>query len=539
MISPPSDRPAVVIPRPVWHQLLNPGFCDRGPAWDHSQGWSGGDFVPIINREAIASLGDAITRRIGEPRYNLWFRHTRFAFKDDELVVGVPNRHFQEWLERTFHAAVSESAREIVGQPIRVRFVIDPELFSNARRAQEQAVLPHAADDASPPVESPPPPRPRSRSFEPLPPAKQRELIPVIETSRRTGEGSHRLTRRWHKLADFVVGACNRVAYASAQSVVENLAECANPLVFHGPVGTGKTHLLEGIHAGLRRSRPSLRVLYTTCESFTTRFIQAMRGDRLNGFRKRYRDCDVLLVDDLHFLAKKKATQEEFLHTFDALLSDGRQLVLTCDCHPRLNEDFAPELMDRLLGGAVWCLTPPDAPTRREILRAKANRRSGVEFPDAVLDFLAENLRGNVRELEGAIQGVAHYSRVTSRPVDEGLVREALADLFRHSMRLISIEEVDRAICSVLRMPSGSLQGAEKGWAISHPRMVGMYLARKYTSVSHADIGKYFGGRNHSTVVAAEKKVREWLRENRGIPVGNRQLPITEFVERVERELHR
>ncbi|MFM7150571.1 MAG: DnaA ATPase domain-containing protein, partial [Gemmataceae bacterium] len=251
------------------------------------------------------------------------------------------------------------------------------------------------------------------------------------------------------------------------------------------------------------------------------------------------RDCDVLLVDDLHFLAKKKATQEEFLHTFDALLSDGRQLVLTCDCHPRLNEDFAPELMDRLLGGAVWCLTPPDAPTRREILRAKANRRSGVEFPDAVLDFLAENLRGNVRELEGAIQGVAHFSRVTSRPVDEGLVREALADLFRHSMRLISIEEVDRAICSVLRMPSGSLQGAERGWAISHPRMVGMYLARKYTSVSHADIGKYFGGRNHSTVVAAEKKVREWLRENRGIPVGNRQLPITEFVERVDRELHR
>ncbi len=179
-------------------------------------------------------------------------------------------------------------------------------------------------------------------------------------------------TRRWRKLSEFVVGPCNRVAHASALSVVEAPGEGPNPLVLHGPVGTGKTHLLEGIYAGLRRAHPDWRVLYVTTEDFTNRFVQAMRLGKLGAFRKHFRECDALLVDDLHFLAGKKATQEEFLHTFDALLADGRQMVLTCDCHPRLADDFTPELTDRLLGGAVWGLTPPDADVRLAMLRAKA-----------------------------------------------------------------------------------------------------------------------------------------------------------------------
>src|SRR5262249_20196328 len=151
---------------------------------------------------------------------------------------------------------------------------------------------------------------------------------------------------------------------------------------------TGKTHLLEGIYAGLRKARPDWRVTYVTSEDFTNRFVQAMRLGRLGGFRKHFRDCDVLLLDDLHFLARKKATQEEFLHPFDALLADGRQVVLTCDCHPRLADDFTPELTDRLLGGAVWGLTPPDAETRLAILRARS-AEGGAPLPDDVLRFLA------------------------------------------------------------------------------------------------------------------------------------------------------
>src|SRR5262249_43277142 len=192
---------------------------------------------------------------------------------------------------------------------------------------------------------------------------RPRETQAKGDEGQRTRDKGQRTAsaRRWHRLEEFVVGACNRVAHAAAVSVVEEPGQGANPLVLHGPVGTGKTHLLEGIYAGLRRRRPDGRVCFVTAEDFTNRFVQAMRLGKLGGFRKHFRDCDALLVDDLHFLAGKRATQEEFLHTFDALQADGRQVVVTCDCHPRLAEQFPPELTDRLLGGAVWGLTPPDA----------------------------------------------------------------------------------------------------------------------------------------------------------------------------------
>src|SRR5262249_16891581 len=184
-----------------------------------------------------------------------------------------------------------------------------------------------------------------------------------------------RRKRRWRRLADFVVGPCNRVAHASATARVEAPGEDGlGGVVIHGPVGTGKTHLLEGICWGLRRAHPDWRVLCLTSEEFTNRFVQAMRFNRLAAFRKQFRDCDALLIDDLQFLATKKVTQEEFLHTFDALQADGRVMVFTCDCHPRLADDFSPELVDRLLGGAVWGLAPPDPETRLGILRALSGR---------------------------------------------------------------------------------------------------------------------------------------------------------------------
>jgi chromosomal replication initiator protein len=480
--------------------------------------------VTTRTRDAAAVLADAIARRIGEPRYLLWFaRHTRFEPQQDWLKVGVPNRHFQEWLDRTFGDAVRDAAAEVFGEPLPVRFVIDAELFQAARREQAEV---EAVAPPQPPHPQPLSPEAGARGARP----------PQPLPSEARGARDAKRGRRWHKLGDFVVGPCNRVAHASALSVAEAPGESANPLVLYGPVGTGKTHLLEGVYAAVRRSHPDWRVMYLTSEEFTNRFLQAMRHDRLGGFRRQFRDCDVLLLDDLHFLATKKATQEEFLHTFDALLADGRQIVVTCDCHPRLADDLSPEMTDRLLGGAVWSLQPPDADTRLEILRSKA---TGGPFPDDVLKFLAAQLRGNVRELEGALQGVRHYSRVTGRPIDVPLVREALADLLRHAIRVVQLADVDHAVCGVLRMEAGSLQKQARAWVVSHPRMVAMFLARKHTASSYADIGKHFGGRNHSTVVAAEKKVRGWLADNAELSLGERRVRVRELVERVERDLAR
>ncbi len=483
------------------------------------------------DREVVAALGSAIARRIGEPRYNLWFApNTKFSWEEGLLTVGVPNHFFQEWLQNTFGEAVRAAAAEVLGRPMQVRFTIDPELFQAARRAQ--AATQNPVSDPKPaadaPEKRPQPPEPHNPS--PATPA-------TPSPGYRTRAGAKR-ARHWRRLGDFVVGACNRVAHASALSVVEAPGQGPNPLVLHGPVGTGKTHLLEGIYVGLRKRQPDWRVVYVTSEEFTNRFVQAMRLSKLGAFRHHFRECDALLVDDLQFLARKRATQEEFLHTFDVLQAAGRPLVLTCDCHPKLAEEFTPELTDRLLGGAVWGLTPPDADTRLDLLRAKT-ARGAAPLPDAVLRLLAEQLRGNVRELEGALHSLRHYSLVTRRPVDVALAREALGDLLRHAVRLVQLPDVDRAVCRALRLESGALQGPQRSWAVSHPRMVAMFLARKHTAAAYSEIGQFFGGRNHSTVVAAEKKVRGWLQEDGEIALGERRLRVRDVVALAERELLR
>jgi chromosomal replication initiator protein len=497
--------------------------------------------VVISDREVVAALEQAIVQRIGTPRYKLWFAgHTQFRWQDDQLTVGVPNRHFEEWLNKTFGTAVTAAAVEVFARPMQVRFVIDPELFQAAR--QEQAKAQQTQLPITPPPGKPAKPgksaRPSPRSAKSAETDQPIEIAPDPVEAQRQPRGKDR-ARRWHRLNDFVIGSCNRVAHAAAQSVIEEPGQGANPLVLHGPVGTGKTHLLEAIYSGLRRGHPEWRVTYITSENFTNRFVQAMRKDKLGAFRSQFRECDALLMDDLHFLVKKRATQEEFLHTFDSLLADGRQMVLTCDCHPRLADDFTPELTDRLLGGAVWSLLPPDAETRLAILRARA--QSGKERPieDDILRFLASQLRGNVRELEGALHGIRHFSRATGRPIDVHLVREALADLLRHAVRVVQLVDIDHAVCQVLRLESGALQSRGRAWAISHPRMVAMFLARKHTSASYSSIGGHFGQRNHSTAVAAEKKVRQWIKDDAELPMGERPIRVREVIERVERDLFR
>jgi chromosomal replication initiator protein len=327
------------------------------------------------------------------------------------------------------------------------------------------------------------------------------------------------------------------VAHASAASVVEDPGEGANPLVLHGPVGTGKTHLLEGVFAGLKR-RPDARPCYVTAEEFTTKFVQASRLGKMSAFRRQFRECSALLLDNLNFLATKRATQEEFLHTFDALLADGRQVVVTTDCHPRLADELMPELVDRLLGGAVWGLLPPDPETRLEILRKKATG-GNPSIPDGVLKYVAASLRGNVRELEGAVNSVRHYAKVTGRPVDQTVVREALGDLLRHAVRVVTVADVDAAVCAVLRLPAGTLQSKARTWAVSHPRMLAVYLCRKHTAATYGEISKHFGAKTHSTAVAAEKKVRGWLEKDLSVAIGDRDWRAKELIDRVERELQR
>jgi chromosomal replication initiator protein len=494
-------------------------------------------------------LAAAVSGRVGAGRYALWFQgQGRYLTRGKELVVATRNEQGRDWLEHTFGDAVKAAAAEVCGPGTAVRWVIDAGLFSEEAGARGKgqgaseekpapAPKPAAAAASSRPLPHAPCPSQTDLFGDPVPPPKPKAKRPDPDAEALARPPSHRPGRRWKLLADFVAGPCNRVAFASALSVVEDPGQGANPLVLHGPTGTGKTHLLEGTFAGLRRLTES-RPCYVTAEEFTTRFVQASRLGKMVAFRRQFRECSALLLDDLHFLATRRATQEEFLHTFDALLADGRQVVVTTDCHPRLADELMPELVDRLLGGAVWGLLPPDPETRLAILRKKATG-AGPAVPDGVLKYLGAHLRGNVRELEGAVNSVRHYARVTGRPVDQAAAREALGDLLRHAVRVVTVADVDGAVCTVVRLPAGTLQSKARTWAVSHPRMVAVFLCRKHTAATYGEIAKHFGAKTHSTAVAAEKKVREWLGKDLSVAIGGRDWRAKELVDRVERELQR
>jgi chromosomal replication initiator protein len=474
-------------------------------------------------------LEAAIVERIEQSRYDLWFRnHTKFVWTGDQLIVGVPNLFFQGFLENQYGVMIQQAAAEVFETNVRVKFTIDPALFRASREQQEKTKKEIPPSEKLADVSS-------SES------TKETKQTPSTNSSRgnssRTNSSSSSNSKRkWRNLNDFVVGTCNRVAYASALSVVEEPGQQANPLVIYGPVGTGKTHLLEGIYVGLRKRHSDLRIVFATAEDFMNRFVAAMHQGKRESFRKTFRECSVLLIDDLTFLTRGKASQVEFLHTFDALLGDGAQIVVTCDSHPRLNDDLMPELVDRLIGGAVWSLVPPDRDTRLAILRSKSIQGNPV-LPEETLKFLAEKLRGNIRELEGAIHSIRHYSKATGRAIDLNLVREALSDLLRHAIRVVTMSDVDTAVCAVLNLPKGSLKSKAKAWAISHPRMIAIFLCRKHTAATYGEISIFFGNKTHSTAVAAEKKVRGWIDKNEVVKAGDRVWNVKELIERIERAL--
>jgi len=495
----------------------------------------------------VAGLERALRQAIGEPRFDLWFNgKTKLSWQDDQLTIGVPNLMYQDYLQKMYAGVLQQTADSVRGERTGVRWVIDAELFQKARQQQAEPLPPSAGAVARQPTPVADTPASPSAAGAPSTQPHRRALVhagapreaPLAHGAQRPAAPPAR-TRRWRRLEEFVAGPCNQMAFAAANALLDVPGQDFNPLVLHGPVGTGKTHLLEGIYAGVRDRHPQLRVLFLSAEEFTNRFLASMHQGKLATFRRQFRECDVLLLDDLHFLAKKAATQEEFLHTFDALLAQGAQVVVTCDCHPRLADNLMNELTDRLGGGAVFSLLPPEEATRRKLIEIKSFAAGRTQLAPAVVNLLAEKLRGNVRELEGALSSLHHVSRVTGRAIDPHLAQEALADVLRHNVRLVQLDDVDKAVRETLVLSTGALQSKQRDWKISHPRMVAMYLARKHTGATYTEIGQRFGGRNHSTAVAGEKKVRAWLKEDGSIHLGQRQVKIRDIVERIEQALLR
>lgn len=448
-------------------------------AGQHGQKTDRPPSVTSTTRFAVeeSALRAAVSERLGAARFGRWFGDAvRLTMSSDgeSLEVHVPDPCFGSWIRAHYSRSLAEAAEAVAGRPVRLSIQLHDRLDPVCAEAQP----------------------PLGEVVETRPP----------QTGLKSPQG--RLPKR---LEDFVTGPGNRLAHAAAREMAESAGASFNPLVIHSAVGLGKTHLLEGIGHALRQAHPARNIVQLSAEAFTNSFLEAMRSGSLSSFRARFRGAGGLIVDEAHFFAAKRATQDEFLHTFNALADKGAPIILSADQHPRLVARLSDELVTRFLGGMTVKIEPPDLPTRRAILQAKAAAR-GVDLPEPVVSYIAEHLRTSVRELEGALQTVIAQATLAGKRLDLNLARIALEDTIRHTAQTIALRDVERAICHHFQISAESLRSDSRARAFAYPRMLAMYLARKHTGAAYNEIGQYYGGRNHSTVISAEKKVHKWLR---------------------------
>jgi chromosomal replication initiator protein len=465
---------------------------------------AGGCDVNGIDTDVVAAIAREVAVQVGELRYNLWFKdNARLEVNESELVIGVPNLFFQEWLNSNFLSPLRKATEVVLGRRLPIRLVVDGEMF-RATRARDGKDLPK---------------------------------LPVkAHGSGTPGVPAGRPGVRAQTLQNFVIGPPNRMAHAAALRVAEEPAAQINPLILYGPLGLGKTHLLRGIAHATRDRHRNLSVVYMTAEAFTNAFLEEMRCGRLGAFRQRVRGADLLLIDDVQFLASKKATQNELLHTYETFDAAGKQMVLAADEHPRLIRNFSDQLLNRLVSGMACPLQAPDFDTRLGILSLRC-QEVGLRLDREVLEFVTSHFRTNVRELEGALHCLKAHHEFTRAAIDLAAAQQALAELMRHTTKCVTLKEVEDAICQTFDVNASDLRSSTRSRAVTHPRMLAMYLARKYTGAAYDAIGNHFGGRDHSTVMSAERKVETWIDEAATLSFSRRPWRIADAIRAIEQRL--
>jgi chromosomal replication initiator protein len=369
----------------------------------------------------------------------------------------------------------------------------------------------------------------------------KKEVIHAVKQAdaadaRGDDDAKHRLPRRqFARLADFVTSESNRVAFSAAQTAASRPG-VYTPLTFVGPPGCGKTHLLEGIWRQARTARTLQRTIYLSAEQFTNQFIDALRNTGAPNFRRKMRDVEMLLIDDVQFFAGKQSTLVEVVHTIDTLVRAGRQVVFAADRPPAELRALGPEIVTRLSGGLVCTLEPADCAARLAILRQIAARQS-VPLPDDVLTWLAGRLDGDARHLAGALNRLRAASEAHEQPVDLEFAQVALADLIHASSRPVRLPDIVEAVCDVMGVPADELQSTSKAASVTLPRMLVMFLARKWTRAALSEISRTLGRKSHSTVVSAQHKVSEWLADGKTVPLAHGRCGLEDAIKRIEARL--
>ena len=433
-----------------------------------------------------AALGE-LQVSLSPANYETWLRDTQLVDVDEQRFrIAVPNGFAKDWLESRYRSLISQTLARIVGYSVQVEFLIGTAPEVAAEAVPEASVEPLAAGPARP--------SPQVR----------------VEPTRVGGEGGTTYLNPRYTFSNFIVGSANRLAHAASLSVAERPGHAYNPLFLYGGVGLGKTHLMHAIGNQVIAKFPRKRVVYATSEKFTNEFITSIQQGKIDEFRARYRRIDLLLIDDIQFIADKERTQEEFFHTFNAIHEDGKQIVLSSDRPPKAILTLEERLRSRFEWGLIADLTAPDLETRIAILRAKAEE-GAVPITSDVIEFIARKVVSNIRELEGALNRMVAYASMGAMPIGIELAQAVLSNvLYNPKKRQVTPERIAKVVADYYSVPIDVLQGQKRDKAIVVPRQIAMFLMRAETDVSLLRIGAELGGRDHSTVLhACDKITRE------------------------------
>ena len=423
--------------------------------------------------------------------FNTWIRPLQVEHADSRLTLYAPNRFVREWINDRFMSRI----KELVSQ------------FSHAE--PPHIILEIGSSGTSAPSASAVLAPPKSHS--PVEPTRPAVVPAAAEVLNYKSNLNTTFT-----FDNFVEGKSNQLAKAASIQVGENPAVAYNPLFLYGGVGLGKTHLLHAIGNQILRNNPNAKVLYLHSERFVADMVRALQTNSMNDFKRYYRTVDALLIDDIQFFAGKDRSQEEFFHTFNALLESQQQVILTCDRYPKEINGVEERLKSRFGWGLTVAVEPPELETRVAILMSKAEK-ARIDIPYEVAFFVAKRIRSNVRELEGALKRIIANAHFTGKPVTLDFVKEALRDLLALQDKLITIENIQKTVAEYYKVKIADLLSKRRNRSVARPRQMAMALAKELTNHSLPEIGDAFGGRDHTTVLHACRVIAEYKQSNQGI----------------------
>ncbi len=427
-----------------------------------------------------------VETKINRHSFYTWFKPTTFVRDDGpSLTVKVPNPLFRDWLTKHYSGVLGEALAEVHREGLNVVFV--SEIRPDGGTSIEAAPPITSAEDEA---------------------AARAEHQAPVEEQRAVG-----LNLRY-TFDTFVVGPSNQFAEAASRAVAESPSRSYNPLYIYGGVGLGKTHLMHAIGHYVLRQNPHFKLTYISTERFMNEMINAVKNDRVIDFRERYRSVDVLLVDDIQFLAGKEGTQTEFFHTFNALYDSQKQIVLSSDCPPNEIPSLEERLRSRFEWGLIADIQPPDLETKVAILKKKAEAET-VPLPDNVAIYIAEKIKSNIRELEGSLIRLLAYASLTGREVTIGLAQDVLKNVIGHDERAVTIEMIQKSVADYYQLRSADLRSRNNSKSVAMPRQIAMYLCKALTHASLPEIGRSFGGKHHSTVIHSIRKVEALRQKDR------------------------